>query len=249
MKLRPPILQNRIHLLVFKDNFVARTFEVPLIWISRSGLILGFIVLALLLALLLTLKYYQASHPVNPTRLHSLEQELADLHAAYQTLATKSATPPQRSAGSVSKPLLFSALPGDGSRPLSDPATLPFRLDQPRAYWRGKQIQVEFNIQYVKNDGGNQQGKIILLARGPETLLAYPSGVLNPAGTENLLNPESGEFFSVSRFRIGKTSLGPFPSHSHVQTVEVLIFNPEKELLLVEKLNPEASATKPKASP
>lgn len=154
--------------------------------------------------------------------------------------------PPAQSADSVSPtaPLttaggLFSSLPLLAQTALGripDPASLPIRLSTAETRWQGKSLIVKFSIQYVKNDTGNQQGRIVILARGPETLLAYPDGVMAPTSALSLVQPDHGEYFSVSRFRGVEAEFGPVASKNSLKMVEALIFNSAGQLILAEKI-------------
>ncbi|MBI3533999.1 MAG: hypothetical protein HY072_00715 [Deltaproteobacteria bacterium] len=163
-----------------------------------------------------------------------LEKEIQELKQV-QTVK-KEQSLPQPPAQPLSQPTTNITLP--------DPASLNIRLAEPKAKWIGNNLDVQFNIQYIKEDGGNQQGKILILARGPEILLAYPSGALNVKELKSFLNPDKGEFFSVSRFRIGNTKFGLVLQKEYISEVQILIFNKDNELLLVEAIIPEKMSKK-----
>ena len=248
--------QDHVNLVVFKDNYAAKAFDVPLSWINRLGILLGgFFVLSLFLTVFSIRKSYFGKISPSAINDQSLLKELNELKIAYSSLQESKSKPFSEttcSSGNTltgnanEKTVLFSALPLLKNAELPELNALPFRLDQPKAYWNHSVLQVEFNIQYAKGDGGNQQGRIIVLARGQDRLSAYPSGVINRADSSSLLNPEKGEFFSVSRFRIGKTTFGPYPSKTSIQDVQILIFNKENDLLFIQNLLPETGNATPK---
>jgi hypothetical protein len=110
----------------------------------------------------------------------------------------------------------------------------------PRVTWRGKTLRVDFNLQYTHANKGSQQGKILILARGPETLLAYPDSAFAPVGSPSLVLPDHGEYFSVSRFREVNAEFGPLRSTNVIQEVEILLFNKEGKLIVYQRVKPAA---------
>jgi hypothetical protein len=148
---------------------------------------------------------------------------------------------------------IFSALPAEvQAAPAGNAVTV--KIQNLKAQWTSdKKVRIHFDLQYVKTDGGNQQGRIVILARGPETLLAYPDGVLNRTGAGSLISPDQGEYFSVSRFREVKAEFGPMRSTSSLEDLEVLILGTTSgqsamhgQLLIHELVTPEAPASTPK---
>lgn len=263
---------DQVTVLVFKDNHPSRTFQLSLKWISQLGMILSAAAILLTVTSFLAFKFYRASRQGSVARSQALEQELIQLKASNQALESKLASaqsgqpapknqaeqevPPPPTAPAAPIPMgpisthLFRALPTDSAAPLPDRAKLPFNLTPPKLSWQGNNLQVSFGIQYNATDGGNQQGRIILLARGPDAMLTYPEGVLNPAGSEVLIQPGRGEYFSVSRFRATEATFGAVHSRSRLKEVEILIFDNSSKLIFVERLQvPETSAPTPRSKP
>jgi hypothetical protein len=195
----------------------------------------------------------------------SLESKLASAQAANGTGAespaapaptvTVTTTPAVPAAATVPvnavtppKPVLFSALPISRLARMPDPATLPFKLVQPKVQWRKNRLSIALAIQYTSEDGGNQQGRIVILARGGHTLTAYPDAVMNAAGAETLLAPAQGEYFSVSRFREVRAEFGPLQDDT-LKTAEVLIFDTQGDLLMAERFPAEIVAAPRPAPP
>jgi len=91
-----PASSSDLTVLVFKDNSTARTFRVPISWISRLGLFTGIIAAVAILGIFLSLKYYvtarMALKTADPTYVQDLEQEVASLRAAK--ISTPAAAPP-----------------------------------------------------------------------------------------------------------------------------------------------------------
>lgn len=108
---------------------------------------------------------------------------------------------------------------------------LAIELVQTRARWQGPILQVTFALQYIQDDGANQTGRIVVLARGPSTTAAHPAAALNASGGA-LIQPERGEFFSVSRYRAGRADFGPVTSRDQIRTIDIFVFSKDQELLL-----------------
>ena len=116
------------------------------------------------------------------------------------------------------------------------PSGLNFRLSLPQLSWKGRTLQVRSAIQYIAEDGGNQQGRIVILARGPDTLMAYPKGVLDTNQAKSLINPLRGEFFSVSRMRPIQADFGPLDADDTFTEVTVMILSQAGKLLYETKV-------------
>ncbi len=127
--------------------------------------------------------------------------------------------------------------PNSITQPLPATDALPFTLTPPTFAWRSRMLSVKFAFQYIKGDGGKQEGRFMLLARGPSHLLTYPEGAL-PSSAQGtpLIQPQKGEFFSVSRYREVMAEFGPVGSSADLTEVQVLIFNSRGELILSQTL-------------
>jgi len=264
--------------LVFKDNSVARTFRVPLLWISRLGLTVGILTAVAILGVFLSGRFYwsarQSAKSGDLGYLQQLEHENSDLRSSLKqaqtqataqsqaqtqaqtsvatqnpiptvtvtvTPAAEHASEPQTPAHTPTEAVIgasgpvFSALP---SSIVSDLANSPITLYEPKVKWINHTLKVDFFIQYTKEDRGNQQGRIILLARGPETVMAYPTGIFNPGGQPSLIDPQHGEYFSVSRIREVKAD---FKSANPLNELEVILLSTDGKLLVHQFLKPESS--------
>lgn len=252
---------DRVVVTVFKDNLASRNFKVSLSWITKLGVILGLFVALTVLMTFFTAKYYHAAHQGDPSRVRALEQELSDLKISYDALQkvgtpstpiaapTAEATPPPSTEVSVkSAPIstsavLFTALPQNQEPPVQDSQT-PISITSPKITWSGKTLKVRFAIQYTGEEKGSQQGRIVILARGPESLMAHPPGIFKSASEGNLLSPSDGEYFSVSRIREVKADFGPMSSNQALREVEVLLFNSSGRMLVHQVLKPETGSEK-----
>ncbi len=218
-------ISNHVTVLVFKDNYAARTFKIPLKWISKLGLLVGFLVSLTVISVFMACKYYKIASIADPSKIQDLEQELLELRTSI-----KKPTP----AASANNSLFFSGFPAL-SPVLPDPSTLPFSIISHTITWRDKMLQVQFSLQYTKEDQGNQQGKILILARGPNYLLSYPPATLNRAGTPHLISLENAEPFSVTRVRHVKAVFGPIATHKDLQEIEIFIFDNLGQILKYQK--------------
>jgi hypothetical protein len=268
---------DEVTVLVFRDNDTSRSFQVSLGWITRLGFAIGAVVVLAMIAGFFALKFYRVARKSDPVRVIGLEQRITDLQTANQGLETKLAAaakgqPLASSAGNTSVPvntlpvptvtvtaipgaaaggsILFGALP-TATRDLSaDSGKLPITVSPARVSFgnSGRTLKVSFNIQYGGPAHGSQQGRIIILARGPNTLFAYPEGVLGRAGASSLVAPQQGEYFSVSRFREVKAD---FPdlrgaANGQILDVEILIMSLEDQLLFYQKIPVTKTAAAPK---
>lgn len=262
----PAGISNKVTVLVFKDNYAARTFQIPLSWISKFGIFLGILVGLTSTSIFLAVKYYQVALKTDPSRVQDLEQELVDLRTSQKNIETKGTDSPAapsstshapstpgtpvatespanpKTSDSVpageGSPLVFSGFPAQAISQAPAPSTLSFAIQSQKATWIGRNLRVQFALQYTKQDQGNQQGRIVILARGPENLLAYPAGVFNSAGSGSLIDPDKGEFFSVGRFREVKADFGPLRTQQSISLVEVFIFSKDGQILAYEKILP-----------
>lgn len=130
------------------------------------------------------------------------------------------------------------------------PESLKISLTPAQTTAKGDRLSVKFAIQYIANDGKNQQGRIVLLARSSSGLLAYPEGVLNFMDSGVLLAPERGEFFSVGRYREVATEFTvPAGSASVYREIEVLLFKQDGSILLHQKIDTQGPAAPQNAEP
>lgn len=265
-----PAPRDQLTVLVFKDNLSPRTFLVRLSWLTRLGVVLGLIALVTATSITLATRFYLKMRQGDPARALDLEHQLSELKLAYQSLenrkpevapeaaqtpvaaatpavtvtvtaAPEAATPEgAKTVVSGGKPYLFSALPS-GTQMVPDSANIPIVIDTPKASWSGRMLRVKFNIQYVREDRGTQQGRIVMLARGPETLLVHPPGAFARAGSDSLLAPGQGEYFSVSRFREVKAEFGPVRSTEDIRDVEILLLNSAGQVMIQRTAQPEAA--------
>ena len=232
-----------------------------------AGITAAVAVLGIFLSAKFYLVARQASRAADPSYIQDLEKEVASLRAGLKAAESKAAssasstvnipTPSSTSAATGSSnsssttpaehtgaaassnhgALVFSALPAEIEAPPAA-ADIPLIIYDPHVNWSGRTLKVQFFIQYTKEDKGNQQGRIVVLARGSDTLLAYPAGILNPGENTSLIAPDKGEYFSVSHIREVKTDFGPMKSNTALKEVEVFLFGNNDRLLVHQILTP-----------
>lgn len=263
---------DQVTVLLFKDNLAARTFEIPLRWISWVGTLLGLLVILAISSCFIAGKYYWMSLRTSAGHVETLEQEISTLKSSLHELEKKAPTAVNSSSisSTVGTPsgttssehvqantpspvgpvgeFTFLSFPATAKLTPPDPAQLSFAIRNPKAYWSGNKLKVRLSLQYTKGDEGNQQGQIIILSRGPDSILAYPSGVLTTVDKKMVIDLDKGESFSVSRFREVKADFPSFHAYSGhgaqgtsgtVQSVEVFLFTKDHQLLSYLSLTPE----------
>ena len=214
-------------------------------WLATLSLVLGFITFFLILGNILAVKYYRMASQTHPPELRTLERELEDLRANLQkaSLHSPQTIPAQAPPPSVSTPPRVSKATAPGGEipthffppqtqfSQAKQSALPIRVQPPQMSWTPQGLWVEFALEYIKNDRGTHQGKILILAHGKNTLLSYPEETLKfpPQNTEqtSLLHPEKGESFSLSRYRKVSALFSSLANKQTLHSVEVFLFNPE----------------------
>jgi hypothetical protein len=194
-----------------------------------------------------------------PELIKELENEIQELKIALEKRGTLpavavSAPGAQGASGGVApnttdpkatdeKPLPASGDPWEGKDAvwsglaenvsLPDPTQEPaIKVEEGKVDWEGKYANFNLNILYKEPGKGSQQGHIVVLGRSSDRIFAHPEGVLNSPSGAHLFDPNRGEYFSVARFRVLKTRLGPFDQKTQLQEVQVFIFDLNNKLIL-----------------
>jgi len=205
---------------------------------------------------------YAARLETSQDQNHSLEkelsrmkEELAQAKAAQASVqaATASAVPlpvptqsqaPEPATAQVQAPTpvmapIFSALPPNVASTPVPRESLPIELTAPTWNFKDKTLNLKFAIQYTRGDNGTQQGKIILLARGPSRIYAYPEGVLQTGPSNYLLEPARAEFFSVQRYREVIADFGPMLSREDIREVQIILLSLDGKVLVSDRVSPQ----------
>ncbi len=233
-----------------------RTFRVPVQWFQRSAIIFTVAIIIALATSALLIRERALVQDASPQKLRELEDEIQALRIALERKGTalpnnvassapagsatsvdrlatdEPAAPPLGSVALSGKPGFWNGL-ADGVTNRSNTAAT-IRTEQPRIVVRGKYIEFTLNVLFGNPGEGNQQGRIVALARGEDRVLAHPRGALNIDATRAVVEVDRGEFFSVSRFRVLKATFGPVESPGDLREIQVYFFDLQKNLILTE---------------
>ncbi len=254
-------------LLVFRGERTARSFEFSEGWLIRIGIALWACLAITISSLILTARFYNRAKQADPghsieleNQIQTLKGQLASVESQKKIALTATAAPVAAPAAPVAAPApttpsavagadpLFSALPEGSSIP-TDAAQSGLVIEEAKATWSGNTLKVRFGLKPLTENPPNPiQGRIVVLARGGDALLAYPAGALNPTA-KTLIQADKGEFFSVTRFRETTAAFPAVKSKSPLQSVEILVFSSDGKVLIHQTLTPTAATPKPKAAP
>lgn len=262
---------NKLSILVFRNDLSSRSFRVSIASLFWLSLVLASITFVLIGSITTAFHYYRESTHGDIQSYRVIQQELSDLRRAYEALqaqqkpagdeSTKEITPKVVAPTTATTTTATTASADEKNTPSSGSHFLFKRLlpsptqpttiepSSPRAYWSGKTLNVRFDLKYVGPENGSQQGRIVILARGPHSLYSYPSRAFQSTGSNFLIDPENGEHFSVSRFRETRASFGPFNSQNDITEVEVYVLNQSHELLVYQVLKVTPKALPPPPAP
>ena len=246
---KPKMMKEILTLVLFNDHKSPKAFKVSHLKISLATyLTLAVIFVTLFLAAYSTWKIIKIKK--NPNFIQSnhddLEQKIIELQSKNIELENRLSNSTKSDIGKTPSSFLFSALPQISvpESGLPKPETLAFKIEKPSIYWKNNSLFYSSAIVYQKEDGTSQQGRFILLARGSHYIIAYPDLALSISG-DSILQPDLGEYFSVTRYRELKASFGPVQKTDDIQAIDLLIFDQNKKLIFVERyIVPRAQAIK-----
>lgn len=232
--------RDELTVVLFKDHLASRTFRVPLRWISGLGLALGCAMLLTVSLGLIAGKYYLAFRQASPALVGELEKKVSELQSTLDAIRSpppslNAEEPDPLTAPTAKLPTATATIPTllpSVIQPVPEGFVPRIHIEGLATSWKRNSLVVRFNISYTRNDGGNQQGRIMILARGAKTILTHPKGVMNLAAEAPLLSPEKGEYFSVSRFRMTEAEFEPVAAREELQSVTILIFDQDFRLLI-----------------
>lgn len=231
-----------------------RTFRIPRRWLFQASLAAWGLAGVALFSTVFAIRESMSEKIARPELIKELETEIQELKIALEKRGSapvqpSAATPETTESGRVDpkatdeKPLPAAGDPWEGKDAvwsgLAENITLPepgveaaVRVEDPRVEWEGKYANFTLNILYREPGKGSQQGHIVALGRAPDRIFAHPEGVLNSPSGAHLFDPNRGEYFSVGRFRVLKTRLGPFDQRNQLQEVQVFLFDLNNKLIL-----------------
>ena len=239
--------RDELTVVLFKDHLASRTFRVPLRWISGVGVTLGAVMLLTVTLGLMAGKYYLAFRQASPTLVMELEKKVAELQSTLDAIRSPPSYPDAGDTGSTARiavPTSTASIPTllpSNIQPVPEGFVPRIHIEGLATSWKRNSLVVRFNISYTRNDGGNQQGRILILARGAKTILTHPKGVMNLAAEAPILSPEKGEYFSVSRFRMTEAEFEPVAAKEDLHSVSILIFDQDFRLLIRSDLDLKSS--------
>lgn len=213
--------------LVFSEDLPSRTLKLPKKWFPVLGYLFFCSAVIALTTTATSVFYFR--------KYRALKQG-APTHLAPQTESKPSTPPPPAKEEAPFKndePLAPAINSADfayfGKKAVAAPK---INITAPKLEWNGQSLDVKFQIQYIATDGLNQNGRIVLVARGNGIILTYPKTVITKPGVDSPLTINQGETFSVGRFRQVQASLGPITQRDSIYSLEVFIFDREGNLLV-----------------
>jgi len=243
---------------VYEESASPRTFKVPLSWLTRASWLAWLLLSVSIVSSLYAARIYFMERSARPELVKDLENEIQELKIALEkksqnqlslnpnlpsTSPTVQAGVPEDKNASDTKPQTQpgEALEGKAGiwNGLAENITAPpasfvssIKLEDAKVDWQGKYANFSVNVLYREPGKGSQQGHIVALARANDRIYAHPEGVLNTATGAALFDPTHGEYFSVARFRVLKTRLGPFETPRQLSEVQVFLFDLNQKLIL-----------------
>ena len=207
-----------IQVIVFQDGLSSRNFEVSLAWIARLGWYLGGAFLVTILAVSVSIYYWRLHHLSLPQK-------------AQLEVVNQPAPAPQPSSMVIR--------PVTPVKPAVTATKPPLRVSDSIVEWKGNSLKLKFDIRYVGEERKSKQGRIVILARGPQLLISYPSGSVQGSPNAPQIDPERGEYFSVSRYRQTRVEFSKMDALP--QVIDIFIYEKsstteELKLLLKETL-------------
>lgn len=243
-------------LIFLNDHRAPQAFKIPHFKIILFGISLTAVILMAVFSSIYFVKtsIQMKANPFSSGYSQSeLEQKLSEFQTKNQELESQLRDQSTRTQSQAPASFLFVALPPESNpeQKLPDPETLPFKIEKPTVVWKNQSLMFSSAINYTKDDGGTQQGRFVILARGPHHIIAYPDLVFASAG-DSIIQPEQGEYFSVSRYREIKANFGPVFKHDDLQSLDFLIFDQNKKLIYVDRIvvpKTTSAVTKPSPAP
>lgn len=261
LTLKPPLgpytmslVNEKLTIQIAKDHLPPRVLKINESWFKRAAFLAWGIALVALFSSVFAVRVYLANQNSRPEYVEALENEVKELKIALEKKpgvttpnlpAVESSQPKTMDPlSSEARPALGGGIAIDGKEGvwggLADGVTAPppgntptIKLEDSRISWDGKYVNFIANVAYRDPGQGSQQGHLVVLARSQKSIYSHPEGALNTASGSSLFNPERGEYFSVSRFRILKSRFGPFENQADLSEIQVFAFDLKNKLILV----------------
>ena len=237
--------EDSLTFLVFRGGNLPRSFKVSRNWFFRAAALFS---AAIFLAVLGWASYgvstWKKKNPPERSQQLELEKQLADLRSENESLKNKIPADPSPESNPAETPIQVAAsLPGtlpvlfSAKTTIVTPGTeVPVRLESCKRDWTGPagtlKLHIRCNLVYTGNAGGEQTGRLLVIARGNTILAVHPDGALSPSSAATWIPPERGESYKVGRFRQVTAEFGPFSARESIREVSVWIFDALGKLIL-----------------
>ena len=233
---------SKLTVLVFKDQLASRSFELTprwLTWFGVMNLTLGLIAVGGVtwgVKNWMRLRTAAPSYPELEQRIEQLQGEVLSAKSkAATTVAEAPAAPTAQTALTPERPIqtgwarLSSKLlaPVQGGEPT-------IKIENVRIKPQRAGVRVQFELTYVRKDGGTQQGRFLILGRSADALATYPKSLLQSSTASDFIQIDRAESFSVGRLRPVDARIEGI---STAQEIEILIIDRDGRVLQYETRN------------
>jgi hypothetical protein len=226
MKQETAEISDCVTVIVFKDNYAARTFRVPLKWINQLGILSGILVFITLASLVFAIKFYKTVVNMNPERVLELKREIAELKDAQKSYTQNSVildTTQKSSHSSVTKSVLTPLFPEIKISTNND-----YTLGPMTANWVSRRLRVQFKIDsHLQNVEDQKPGKLFVFAHGSEIIMSLPLGSMS--GKDSVIAFEKGADYLPAKKNYSFDFLPNSPGV--LKQIEVFLFSTQGELL------------------
>ena len=158
-------------------------------------------------------------------KLESVNDLAANLASAQAALESRK----KLQMGENDKGVVPIALLGPASTMLADS---PVQIDKPTVKRQSGSgdVTIEFNLQNTRPDADRIRGYIVVLAKSPKAVYAYPEGAISI--DENILvNYAKGETFGISRSRATIATFNDIKAEKNALSFQIFIFSHTGQIL------------------
>lgn len=248
----------KLTMLIFQRESPARAVRIPISWFRQISWTLYLGGSALLLSLTWGIKTKWELHRQNPERMAQLESALREAEITIESLQNTShestqtndglnadnaaldqapRATPQLPTGIEAKAPFLRQLLGRNVHGQIAPESLAISLQNYRVDTSKTSTRVQFNLLYQRKDGLNQQGRIFIALLHPDRVEFHPLDIPASIGTDGALSLESGEYFSVGRFRAVQAEFRQLETKSNPVSpiLEILLVSPKGEVMIEQR--------------
>lgn len=226
---------NDVTLVLIRGNGSPRTFNLPLPKLRRNLLLLAGLVFGLATAsLVLSILYLRGRYTVAPItqisevdrqrleNTNELTEELAKAQAALEGRKKLVSEPGKKTDTPINMLSSVSSLAADP----------PVQINRPviRRLENSRDVTIEFELQNRNPEQSRIRGYIVILAKTPSGVYAYPEGAFSI--DENvILNFAKGETFGISRFRTTVATFSDLRAERGKLAFQIFVFSSTGEIL------------------